>query len=57
MKKLQRFVNTVFTFTMAFIACALRLGWCLISSSMALPRLDAVSPIGSEERLRLMAGR
>ena len=41
----------------AFVAACFRLGWCLINSSIALPRLEAVSPIGSELRLRLIAGR
>jgi hypothetical protein len=31
--------------------------WCRMSSSMALPRLEAVSPIGSELRRRRIAGR
>ena len=30
---------------MAFVASLLREGWCLISSSMAFPRLLAVSPV------------
>jgi len=28
----------------AFIASVFKVGWCLMSSSMAVPRLDAVSP-------------
>lgn len=32
------------TFMMAVMASVLRVGWCLISSSIAVPRLDAVSP-------------
>ena len=42
---------------MAAVASCLRLGWFLMSSSMALPRLEAVSPRGSELRRRRMAGR
>ena len=41
----------------AFVAACFRLGWCLINSSIALPRFEAVSPIGSELRLRLIAGK
>ena len=29
---------------MAVMASVLRVGWCLISSSIAVPRLEAVSP-------------
>ena len=42
---------------MAAVADCLRLGWCLINSSMALPRLVAVFPRGSADLLRLMAGK
>ena len=29
---------------MAIMASVFRVGWCLISSSIAVPRLEAVSP-------------
>lgn len=32
------------TFIMAVVASVFKVGWCLMSSSTALPKLDAVSP-------------
>ena len=32
------------TLMMAIMASVFRVGWCLISSSIAVPRLEAVSP-------------
>ena len=42
---------------MALIAATRRLGWCLINSSIAVPRLLAVSPNASELFRFLMAGK
>lgn len=36
--------SAVRTFIMAVVASVFKVGWCLISSSTALPKLDAVSP-------------
>jgi len=41
----------------AAIASTFKLGWCLISSSMALPKFEAVSPNGSALRRRRIAER
>ena len=49
--------GSVRTLTMAFIASGLRVGWCLINSSMAVPRLEAASPKISEVLLLFIAGR
>ena len=46
-----------FTFTSAASTLVLREGWCLMSSSIASPRLVAVSPIWSVPFFFLMAGR
>lgn len=35
---------------MAVVASVFRVGWCLMSSSTALPKLDAVSPEAKNSR-------
>ena len=45
------------TLMIAPIASTFKLGWCLISSSMALPKFEAVSPNGSALRRRRIAER
>ena len=42
---------------MAAVASVLKEGWCLINSSIEVPKLLAVSPIGSLLLLLLMAGK
>ena len=54
---MHSFITSSRSVMIAFVAACFRLGWCLINSSIALPRFEAVSPIGSELRLRLIAGR
>lgn len=39
------------TFMMAVMASVLRVGWCLISSSIAVPRLEAVSPAQTQTQM------
>lgn len=42
---LEIFLNQIWTtLIMAVVASVFKVGWCLISSSTALPKLDAVSP-------------
>lgn len=38
------------TLIMAVVASVFKVGWCLISSSTALPKLDAVSPESKDEQ-------
>ena len=52
-----RTIQYELTLTRAASTLILREGWCLISSSMASPRLVAVSPIWSAPFFFLMAGR
>ena len=39
------------------VAAVFSEGWCRINSSIALPKLEAVSPRGSELRRRRIAGK